>query len=220
MLSLFLVHDRWGNWAAPSCMEVLQSPRVMSLLRPCLLDGTRKTKKMKDEACTFAYDAISMCVHVCICLHNNICISKFGFWLWCFLHAPGFIFYYWLLYICWQRTGEGGREGFCISYRDNKVLFIKNKVLSFLGNIWIQWSRLVIILQSGDHVADLHVGTEFVMCVCLWVEGICCWNDCACIRRKVLGSANEVVIPPVMYLHRFREVFNKSSHWTINGHWL
>lgn len=115
---------------------------------------------------------------------------------------------------------SGGREGFYISYRDNKVLFIKNKVLSFLGNIWIQWSRLVIILQSGDHVADLHVGTEFVMCVCLWVEGICCWNDCACIRRKVLGCANEVVIPPVIYLHRFREVFNKSSHWTINGHWL
>lgn len=66
---------------------------------------------------------------------------------------------------------SGGREGFCISYRDNKVLFIKNKVLSFLGNIWIQWSRLVIILRSGDHVADLHVGTEFVMCVC-----VCGWR--------------------------------------------
>ena len=45
--SLFLAHETWGNGAAPSFMEALQSPQLISLFSFCLVDSSQRRKKMK-----------------------------------------------------------------------------------------------------------------------------------------------------------------------------
>lgn len=111
--SLFLAHETWGNGAAPSFMEALQSPQLISLFSSCVLEAReRKWKCVK---------------HTCRCLHLFVWehLFEFGCWLSYLLHThlDSIFTTGYDMHTCIDQMAVW-LENFRFSCGDHKVLFI------------------------------------------------------------------------------------------------